>query len=70
MEIKKLSEVQQNTLTKMKYDHWYSAYDLGVSIATLNALHRMNLLAKQSGVGEFIVRFRKVSKNENQFPRY
>lgn len=65
MTIKKLSKIQQNTLIKMEYDRWYSAYDLGVSIATLNALHRMNLLSQQSGVGEFIVRFRKVSKNDN-----
>ena len=59
MKTKKLPKTQQKVLAGMFVDIWYSAYDLGVSIATLNALHRKGLIEQESRVGEFIVRFRK-----------
>ena len=53
MTIKKLSKTQQKALVGMHIGIWYSAYDLQVSIATLNALHRMNLVERRSDIGVF-----------------
>lgn len=53
MKTKKLSKVQQDTLSKMKYNIWYCAYELGVSMATLNALRRMDLVERRADVGAF-----------------
>lgn len=53
MTIKKLSKIQSETLARMKYNIWYCAYEMGVSMATLNALYRLNLLDRRSEAGAF-----------------
>lgn len=51
MTTKKLPKTQQKALAGMYVGIWYSAYELGVSIATLNALHRKNLVERRSDIG-------------------
>lgn len=53
MAIKKLPQTQQKALAGMYVGIWYSSYELGVSIATLNALHRKNLVERRADIGAF-----------------
>ena len=53
MKAKKLSKVQLKTFAKMKNNIWYTAYDLGVRLTTLDALYHRNLLSRKSGLGAY-----------------
>lgn len=46
----KLTNKQQQAISKMKSGLWYSSYDLGVSISTMEALTRKGVVRKR-GVG-------------------
>ena len=45
----KLSKAQIKVLEKMESGKWYSAYNLGCSIATLRALKAKRLLEERGG---------------------
>ena len=49
----KLSPKQIETFRKMQWDKWYSAYDLQVSIATLNALCNMKVVQSKRYQGSY-----------------
>lgn len=46
----KLTVTQQSTIDRMKPGLWYSAYDLGASLSTMDALVRRGLVERR-GVG-------------------
>ena len=46
-----LSKIQKETLDKMEVGMTYCAYDLGVSVRTLDALVKRGLLTKKMGLG-------------------
>ena len=47
----KLTKAQQRALSKMDVDCEYSAYDLGESISTLDALVKKGYLTREAGLG-------------------
>ena len=47
----KLSKVQKATLDKMVVGKEYCAYDLGVSVRTMDALVKRGILTKKMGLG-------------------
>ena len=49
--VKKLSSAQEAALIKMSITEWKSAYEIGASIATLDALVRKGKARKSTGGG-------------------
>jgi len=66
----KLSKMQEETLKKMKWEKWYSSYDLGVRISTLFALESKGFVERKKdeliwfGWESTGMHFRKVVKDE------
>jgi hypothetical protein len=49
--MKKLTKAQSDIVRRMADGQWYTAYDLGCKISTLNALYEKSLLWKNAGRG-------------------
>jgi len=47
----KISPTQEKVLAKMEPGKWYSAYNLQCSLATLEALHKKDILKRKSSLG-------------------
>lgn len=61
----KLSKSQEAALEKMELNKWYCAWDLKVSLATLEALERKGMVKKKQELGSMFyprlhIKFMKV----------